>query len=158
MIAGGAEELDVTDSAVFDTLYATSTKNDQPATPPCPFDRDRDGLVIGEDAGTLILEELEHARARGAPILAEIVGFACNSDGSHVDPAASCHDGGRHAPGAGRCRPAARGNRLRVRTRHGDRMGRCRGKPSHAGGFRFRYADSFAEGAFRAHAWRVRRH
>ena len=84
MIAGGAEELDVTDSAVFDTLYATSTKNDQPATTPRPFDRDRDGLVIGEGAGTLILEELEHARARGAPILAEIVGFACNSDGSHV--------------------------------------------------------------------------
>jgi len=84
MIAGGAEELDVTDSAVFDTLYATSTKNDQPATTPRPFDRDRDGLVIGEGACTLILEELEHARARGAPILAEIVGFACNSDGSHV--------------------------------------------------------------------------
>ena len=84
MIAGGAEELDVTNSAVFDTLYATSTKNDQPATTPRPFDRDRDGLVIGEGAGTLILEELEHARARGAPILAEIVGFACNSDGSHV--------------------------------------------------------------------------
>ena len=84
MIAGGAEELDVTDSAVFDTLYATSTQNDFPATSPRPFDRDRDGLVIGEGACTLILEELEHAKARGAPILAEIVGFACNSDGNHV--------------------------------------------------------------------------
>jgi 3-oxoacyl-[acyl-carrier-protein] synthase II len=84
MIAGGAEELDVTDSAVFDTLYATSTRNDHPATTPRPFDRDRDGLVIGEGACTLILEEMEHAQARGAPILAEIVGFACNSDGTHV--------------------------------------------------------------------------
>jgi len=84
MIAGGAEELDITDTATFDTLYATSTKNDHPETTPRPYDRDRDGLVIGEGAGTLILEEYEHARARGAPIHAEIVGFGCNSDGSHV--------------------------------------------------------------------------
>ena len=84
MIAGGAEELDVTDSAVFDTLYATSTKNDRPGTTPRPFDLDRDGLVIGEGACTLVLEEMEHALARRAPILAEIVGFSCNSDGAHV--------------------------------------------------------------------------
>ncbi len=84
MIAGGAEELDITDSAVFDTLYATSTKNDRPEATPRPYDRDRDGLVIGEGAGTLILEEYEHARARGARIHAEIVGFGCNSDGNHV--------------------------------------------------------------------------
>ncbi|PKU24604.1 beta-ketoacyl-ACP synthase [Telmatospirillum siberiense] len=84
MIAGGAEELDITDSAVFDTLYATSTKNDTPATTPRPYDRDRDGLVIGEGAGSLILEEYEHARARGAHIYAEVVGFGCNSDGNHV--------------------------------------------------------------------------
>jgi 3-oxoacyl-[acyl-carrier-protein] synthase II len=84
MIAGGAEELDITDSAVFDTLFATSVKNDRPQATPRPFDRDRDGLVIGEGAGTLILEEYEHARARGARIHAEIVGFGCNSDGNHV--------------------------------------------------------------------------
>src|SRR3546814_3844238 len=84
MIAGGAEELDITDSAVFDTLYATSTKNDQPDQTPRPFDRDRDGLVIGEGAGTLILEEYEHARARGANIYAEVAGFGCNSDGNHI--------------------------------------------------------------------------
>ncbi len=84
MIAGGAEELDITDSATFDTLYATSTKNDRPETTPRPYDRDRDGLVIGEGAGTLILEEYEHARARGAHIHAEIVGFGCNSDGNHM--------------------------------------------------------------------------
>ncbi len=84
MIAGGAEELDITDAATFDTLYATSTKNDRPETSPRPYDRDRDGLVIGEGAGTLILEEYAHAKARGAKIYAEIVGFGCNSDGNHV--------------------------------------------------------------------------
>ena len=84
MIAGGAEELCPTMSAVFDTLYATSTRNDVPSTTPRPFDRDRDGLVIGEGAATLILEEREHARARGARIYAEIVGYGTNSDGSHV--------------------------------------------------------------------------
>lgn len=84
MVAGGAEELCATEAAVFDTLYATSTRNDAPALTPRPFDRDRDGLVIGEGACTLILEEREHALARGAHIHAEIVGFATNSDGSHV--------------------------------------------------------------------------
>lgn len=84
MIAGGADELDVTESAVFDTLFATSTRNDKPQTSPRPYDRDRDGLVIGEGAATLILEEREQALARGARIHAEIVGFACNSDGNHV--------------------------------------------------------------------------
>jgi 3-oxoacyl-[acyl-carrier-protein] synthase II len=84
MIAGGAEELDITDSAVFDTLYATSTKNDRPDETPRPFDRERDGLVIGEGACTLILEEYEHARARGASIYAEVAGFGCNSDGKHI--------------------------------------------------------------------------
>ncbi|WP_101759761.1 beta-ketoacyl-ACP synthase [Oceanicoccus sp. KOV_DT_Chl] len=84
MVAGGAEELDATQAAVFDTLFATSTANDTPELSPRPFDRDRDGLVIGEGAATLVLEELEHAKARGATILAEIVGFHCNSDGSHI--------------------------------------------------------------------------
>lgn len=84
MVAGGAEELCPTEAAVFDTLFATSTKNDKPKETPRPFDKNRDGLVIGEGAGTLILEELEHAKARGARIYAEIVGFATNSDGAHV--------------------------------------------------------------------------
>lgn len=84
MVAGGGEELCVTEAAVFDTLFATSTKNDAPGTTPRPFDRDRDGLVIGEGAATLVLEELEHARARGARIYAEIVGFGSNADGDHV--------------------------------------------------------------------------
>lgn len=84
MVAGGAEELCPSQAAVFDTLFATSLKNDNPELSPRPFDRDRDGLVIGEGAASLILEELEHAKARGAKIYAEIVGFATNSDGQHV--------------------------------------------------------------------------
>ena len=84
MVAGGAEELCITEAAVFDTLYATSTKNDAAKSTPRPFDQNRDGLVIGEGAGTLILEEYEHAVARGATIYAELVGFGCNSDGQHV--------------------------------------------------------------------------
>jgi 3-oxoacyl-[acyl-carrier-protein] synthase II len=84
MVAGGAEELCATEAAVFDTLYATSTQNATPELTPRPYDRDRDGLVIGEGAATLILEELEHALSRGAKIHAEIIGFGTNSDGSHV--------------------------------------------------------------------------
>lgn len=84
MIAGGAEEFDITQVAVFDTLYATSTKNDTPEKSPAPFDTARDGLVIGSGAGTLILEEYEHAIARGAKIYAEIVGFGSNTDGMHA--------------------------------------------------------------------------
>lgn len=84
MLAGGGEELCPTEAAVFDTLYATSTCNDKPELTPRPFDRDRDGLVIGEGACTFVLEDLDHARSRGAPVLAEVVGFGTNCDGTHV--------------------------------------------------------------------------
>lgn len=84
MIAGGAEELCATEAAVFDTLFATSVKNDAPGTTPRPFDAGRDGLVIGEGAGCLILEDMEHALSRNATIHAELVGFGTNSDGCHV--------------------------------------------------------------------------
>ncbi|MGY4532884.1 3-oxoacyl-[acyl-carrier-protein] synthase II [Pseudomonas sp. TE3786] len=84
MLAGGAEELCPTEAMVFDALYATSLKNDAPHTSPRPYDSGRDGLVIGEGAGMLVLEELEHAKARGATIYAEIVGFGCNADGRHA--------------------------------------------------------------------------
>ncbi|CAH0991507.1 3-oxoacyl-[acyl-carrier-protein] synthase 2 [Sinobacterium norvegicum] len=84
MVAGGAEELCPTESAVFDTLYATSIANDAPHSTPRPFDRQRDGLVIGEGAGTLILEEYQHAKDRGATIYAEVLGFATNCDAAHI--------------------------------------------------------------------------
>mgnify|MGYP001627777155 FL=1 len=84
MVAGGAEELCATEAAVFDTLYATSTANDTPHLSPRPFDANRDGLVVGEGACSLVLEELEHAKARGATIYGEIVGFGTNSDGAHI--------------------------------------------------------------------------
>jgi len=84
MLAGGSEELDVTGATVFDTLFATSNRNDTPSLTPSPFDAGRDGLVIGEGACTLVLEDLAHAQARGATIHAEIVGYGTNSDGSHV--------------------------------------------------------------------------
>jgi len=84
MVAGGAEELCPTEAAVFDTLYATSTKNDHPETTPSPFDEHRDGLVIGEGAGALILEEFSSAENRGAKIYAELVGFGTNADGAHI--------------------------------------------------------------------------
>jgi 3-oxoacyl-[acyl-carrier-protein] synthase II len=84
MLAGGAEELCPTEAATFDALYATSTRNNEPHQTPRPFDRDRDGLVIGEGACTLILETLDRAQARGARIYAEVVGFATNADGYHI--------------------------------------------------------------------------
>jgi 3-oxoacyl-[acyl-carrier-protein] synthase II len=84
MLAGGGEELCPTEAATFDALYAASTRNAEPQSTPRPFDRDRDGLVIGEGACTLVLEALDHALARGANIYAEIVGFGTNADGTHV--------------------------------------------------------------------------
>jgi 3-oxoacyl-[acyl-carrier-protein] synthase II len=84
MVAGGSDELSPSQAAVFDTLFAASTENDKPETTPRPFDVDRDGLVIGEGAGTFILEERERALSRGAHIYAEIIGFGTNSGGVHV--------------------------------------------------------------------------
>ncbi|MDE1185099.1 MAG: beta-ketoacyl-ACP synthase [Pantoea sp.] len=84
MVAGGAEELCPSEAAVFDTLFATSQRNDAPHTTPAPFDQQRDGLVIGEGAGTLILESLQHAQARGATIYAELMGFHTNCDAAHI--------------------------------------------------------------------------
>jgi len=84
MVCGGAEELHPIGTAVFDVMFATSRRNDAPTTVPRPFDRDRDGLVVGEGAGALILESLDSARQRGADILCEVVGFATNGDGEHM--------------------------------------------------------------------------
>ena len=84
MLAGGGEEFCPSEVYVFDSLYAASRRNDEPAQTPRPYDAGRDGLVIGEGAGILVLESLVHAQARGAKIYAEIVGYGANSDGSHV--------------------------------------------------------------------------
>lgn len=84
MIAGGAEELCPSEAYVFDTLYATSTKNSTPNLTPCPFDKDRDGLVLGEGAGFLVLESEESVKKRGIMPIAEVVGFGSTSDGTHI--------------------------------------------------------------------------
>ena len=85
VICGGAEEMHFVHAGVFDIMFATSTGyNDRPDQSPRPFDADRDGLVIGEGAGTLVLERYERAVARGAHIYAEIVGYGSNCDGTHV--------------------------------------------------------------------------
>ena len=84
MIVGGAEELSAADAAVFDSLFSASTRNDDPSLTPRAYDADRDGLVVGEGAGTLILESYESAVARNAEIYGEIVGFATNTDGVHI--------------------------------------------------------------------------
>jgi len=95
MIAGGAEAA-ITPMGVggFAAMRALSTRNDDPAHACRPWDKDRDGFVIGEGAGILILEELEHARRRGAPILAEIVGYGMSSDAYHMTQPAPEHEGG----------------------------------------------------------------
>ena len=85
MIAGGADEMHYTTAVTFDLMFATSANyNDQPDRSPRPFDLQRDGLVVGEGAGTLILESLERAQARGATILGELCGFGTNCDGIHI--------------------------------------------------------------------------
>lgn len=84
MLAGGGEEFCPSEVYVFDSLYAASRNNDNPHKTPRPYDKRRDGLVIGEGACIFVLEELEHALSRKATIIAEIVGYGANSDGSHV--------------------------------------------------------------------------
>ncbi len=85
MLCGGADEYDTTTVAVFDNLLACSTAfNETPHLTPRPFDARRDGLVVGEGAGAVLLEEYEHARKRGANILGEVIGFACNNNGGDL--------------------------------------------------------------------------
>ena len=85
MLAGGAEAPVVPIGiGTFNSMRALSTRNDEPEKASRPFDRDRDGFVIGEGAGILVLEELEHARSRGAHIYGEIVGYGATADACHV--------------------------------------------------------------------------
>lgn len=96
MFAGGGEELDWTLSCLFDAMGAMSSKyNDAPATASRAFDADRDGFVISGGGGIVVLEELEHAKARGAKIYAEVTGYAATSDGH--DMVAPSGEGGERA-------------------------------------------------------------
>jgi 3-oxoacyl-[acyl-carrier-protein] synthase II len=96
MIAGGSEAA-ITPMSVggFGQLRALSTRNDEPERASRPFDKGRDGFIIGEGAGVVILEELEHARRRGAQIYAEIVGYGSTSDAYHMTAPSEDGDGGR---------------------------------------------------------------
>lgn len=94
MIAGGSEAA-ITPLGIggFSVMKALSTRNDSPAEASRPFDKERDGFVMGEGAGIVVLEELEHAKKRGAVILAELVGYGANSDAYHVTQPAPEHEG-----------------------------------------------------------------
>jgi 3-oxoacyl-[acyl-carrier-protein] synthase II len=98
MIAGGSEAA-ITPMSVggFGQLRALSTRNDDPERASRPFDKDRDGFIIGEGAGIVVLEELEHAKRRGAPIYAEIVGYGMSADAYHMTAPSEDGDGGRRA-------------------------------------------------------------
>jgi 3-oxoacyl-[acyl-carrier-protein] synthase II len=95
MIAGGAEAA-ITPMGVggFAAMRALSTRNDEPERASRPWDQARDGFVMGEGSGIMILEELEHARQRGAPILAEVVGYGMSADAYHMTQPAPEHEGG----------------------------------------------------------------
>jgi 3-oxoacyl-[acyl-carrier-protein] synthase II len=96
MIAGGSEAA-ITPMSVggFGSMRALSTRNDEPSRASRPFDKDRDGFIIGEGAGVVILEELEYAQRRGAPIYAEIVGYGLSADAYHMTAPSEDGDGAR---------------------------------------------------------------
>jgi 3-oxoacyl-[acyl-carrier-protein] synthase II len=98
MVAGGAEAT-VSELGVggFCASRALSTRNDDPATASRPWDRDRDGFVLGEGAGVLVLEEYEHARARGVPIYCELTGYGMSADAHHITAPPEDGDGARRA-------------------------------------------------------------
>src|SRR5690606_25418943 len=85
IISGGSEAI-INEAGIggFNAMHALSTRNEDPATASRPFDKDRDGFVAGEGAGTIILESLEHAQARGAKIYAELIGGGLSADAHHI--------------------------------------------------------------------------
>ena len=96
MILAGGAEATVTEISLagFSSMKALSTRNDDPKAACCPFDLNRDGFVMGEGSGVLVMEELEHAKARGAHIIAEVVGYGSTNDAYHMTAPAPDGEGG----------------------------------------------------------------
>ena len=131
VFAGGGEEVDWTLSCLFDAMGAMSSKyNDAPTTAARAYDATRDGFVIGGGGGMVVLEELEHAKARGAKIYAEVTGYGATSDGH--DMVAPSGEGGERAMRLAICDAGRPEGRLHQRPRHldpGRRRDRDRGDP-----------------------------
>ena len=128
MICGGSEAA-ITPMGIggFAAMKALSTRNDEPARASRPFDAQRDGFVVGEGAGILILESLEHAQKRDAPIIAEIVGYGMSGDAYHITQPAEDGDGAYRVMRAALkdAKLSSRRYRLRQRARHFDADRRC---------------------------------
>ncbi len=139
MIAGGIEAA-ITPFAVagFNAMRALSTRNDEPERASRPFDRDRDGFVMGEGGGILILEELTLARRRGARIYAEICGYGCTADAYHMAAPPPGHEGAARSMEIAlrSCGMEPSCDRLHQRPRHGNAAQRCLRDPGHQAGLR----------------------
>jgi 3-oxoacyl-[acyl-carrier-protein] synthase II len=120
MISGGTEAA-ITPMSVggFASMRALSTRNDAPARASRPFDKDRDGFIIGEGAGIVILEELAHAQRRGAPIYAELVGYGASADAYHMTAPSEDGDGGRRAMARAICKAGIRPDQVDYINAHG---------------------------------------
>ncbi len=155
MVAGGAEELCPSEVAVFDTLFAASTRNDEPELTPRPFDANRDGLVIGEGACTLVLEEFEHARARRQDL--RRTRRLCDELRRHPHHAAQQQNHAHlHGGGAQDRRPRALRHRLSVRPRHRHLARRLRRVERHGVAIRQQDARLIPQELLRPHARRLR--
>ena len=156
MFAGGCEDLHWTLSVLFDAMGALSSDfNDRPEVASRAYDKDRDGFVIAGGAGVLVLEEYERAKARGANIVAEIVGYGATSDGADMVAPVRRGRGALHAPGD---RPSRRADRLHQPARHLHDRRRPHGGPGDPRGVRRHHpADLGDEVADRPQPGRHRR-